>query len=122
MPIEDIHELIEIFEKAGELRKISTQVDSELEVAEILRRTMYNNGPALLFENVKGLISKKEAFEIIINKKTKNWVGVILTPGPLPGIKDQIFNHTGLLQKIVQRDYLTDPEKISLSLSKLHVG
>ncbi|MBT6647415.1 MAG: menaquinone biosynthesis decarboxylase [Thaumarchaeota archaeon] len=54
MPIEDIHELIEIFEKAGELRKISTQVDSELEVAEILRRTMYNNGPALLFENVKG--------------------------------------------------------------------
>jgi 4-hydroxy-3-polyprenylbenzoate decarboxylase len=28
-------------------------VDSELEIAEILRRTMYANGPALLFENVK---------------------------------------------------------------------
>ena len=54
MPIEDIHELIEVLEKAGELRKISTEVDSELELAEILRRTMYDNGPALLFENVKG--------------------------------------------------------------------
>ena len=54
MPIEDIHELIEVLEKAGELKRISTQVDSELELAEILRRTMYDEGPALLFENVKG--------------------------------------------------------------------
>ena len=54
MPIEDIHELVEILEKAGELKKISTEVDSELELAEILRRTMYDNGPALFFENVKG--------------------------------------------------------------------
>ena len=54
MPIEDIHELIDVLEKAGELKKISTQVDSELELAEILRRTMYDEGPALLFENVKG--------------------------------------------------------------------
>ena len=54
MPIEDIHELIEVLEKAGELKRISTKVDSELELAEILRRTMYDNGPALLFENVIG--------------------------------------------------------------------
>ncbi len=54
MPIEDIHELVEVLEKAGELKRISTEVDSDLELAEILRRTMYDNGPALLFENVKG--------------------------------------------------------------------
>ena len=54
MPIEDIHELVEVLEKAGELKKITTEVDSELELAEILRRTMYDNGPALLFEKVKG--------------------------------------------------------------------
>jgi UbiD family decarboxylase len=54
MPIEDIQELIEVLEKAGELKRISTEVDSELELAEILRRTMYDEGPALLFENVKG--------------------------------------------------------------------
>ena len=54
MPIEDIHELVEVLEKAGELKRVSTEVDSELELAEILRRTMYDNGPALLFEKVKG--------------------------------------------------------------------
>ena len=54
MPIEDIHELIEVLEKAGELKRVSTQVNSELELAEILRRTMYDEGPALLFEDVKG--------------------------------------------------------------------
>ena len=54
MPINDMHELIEVLDKAGELKRIKTEVDPDLEVAEILRRTMYQNGPALLFENVKG--------------------------------------------------------------------
>ncbi len=51
--IEDIHELIEVLEKKGELKKVKTQVDTDLEIAEILRRTMYDNGPAILFENIK---------------------------------------------------------------------
>ena len=54
MPINDVHDLIEVLEKAGELKRIKEEVDPDLEVAEILRRTMYQNGPALLFENVKG--------------------------------------------------------------------
>lgn len=54
MPIEDIHEYIEELEKAGELKRVKTQVDTNLEIAEILRRTMYSNGPAILFEDVKG--------------------------------------------------------------------
>ncbi len=53
MPIEDLGEFIEKIEEAGELRRIKTQVDADLEIAEILRRTMYANGPAILFENVK---------------------------------------------------------------------
>ncbi len=53
MPIEDIPQFIEELEKAGELNRIKTEVDTDLEIAEILRRTMYSNGPALLFENVK---------------------------------------------------------------------
>jgi len=51
--IEDIGEFVEKLEKAGELKRIKTQVDANLEIAEILRRTMYSNGPALYFENVK---------------------------------------------------------------------
>lgn len=53
MPIEDLGEFIEKLEKAGELRRVKTQVDVDLEIAEILRRVMYANGPAILFENVK---------------------------------------------------------------------
>ena len=53
MPIEDIHQYIEKLENAGELKRVKTQVDTNLEIAEILRRTMYANGPALLFEDVK---------------------------------------------------------------------
>jgi len=51
--LDDIHQFVDELEKAGELKRIITQVDSDLEIAEILRRTMYANGPALLFENVK---------------------------------------------------------------------
>jgi 4-hydroxy-3-polyprenylbenzoate decarboxylase len=54
VPIEDTSEFVLALENAGELKRVKVQVDSELEVAEILRRVMYSNGPAVLFENVKG--------------------------------------------------------------------
>ena len=53
MAIEDIHEFVTELEKNGELKRVKTEVDSNLEIAEILRRAMYSNGPAILFENVK---------------------------------------------------------------------
>jgi len=54
VPIEDIHEFITELEKNGELKRVKTEVDSNLEIAEILRREMYSKGSAILFENVKG--------------------------------------------------------------------
>ena len=54
MAIEDIQEFITELEKHGELKRVKTEVDSDLEIAEILRREMYSNGPAILFEDVKG--------------------------------------------------------------------
>jgi 4-hydroxy-3-polyprenylbenzoate decarboxylase len=54
MPIEDIQELISELEKEGELKRVKTEVDVDLEIAEIMRREMYSGGPAILFENVKG--------------------------------------------------------------------
>jgi 4-hydroxy-3-polyprenylbenzoate decarboxylase len=53
VPIEDTGEFINALESAGQLKRVKTQVDADLEIAEILRRTMYANGPAILFENVK---------------------------------------------------------------------
>jgi len=53
VPIEDTSQFIEELEKAGELKRVKTEVDTNLEIAEILRRAMYSNGSAILFENVK---------------------------------------------------------------------
>ena len=53
VPIEDIHEFVIELEKNGELKRVKTEVDSNLEIAEILRREVYSNGSAVLFENVK---------------------------------------------------------------------
>jgi len=54
VPIDDIRQFTEELEKAGQLKRIKTEVDTNLEIAEILRRVSYTNGPAILFENVKG--------------------------------------------------------------------
>ena len=54
MTIEDIHDFIKELEKNDELKRIKTEVDSNLEIAEIIRRQMYSKGPAILFENIKG--------------------------------------------------------------------
>ena len=54
MPIDDIRQFVDELEKAGELKRIKTEVDTNLEIAEILRRVSYAKGPAILFENVKG--------------------------------------------------------------------
>lgn len=47
-------QFIQELENAGEIKRVKTEVDTDLEIAEILRRAMYANGPAILFENVKG--------------------------------------------------------------------
>ncbi len=54
MAFKDLREFIELLEKKGLLRRIKTEVSAELEITEILDRTVKKNGPALLFENVRG--------------------------------------------------------------------
>jgi len=54
VPIDDIRQFIEKLEKDNELKRVKIEVDTSLEIAEILRRVSYAKGPAILFENVKG--------------------------------------------------------------------
>ena len=55
MTFDNLSEYLNALESAGELKKIQTEVSSELEVAEIMRRMMYSKkSPAILFENVHG--------------------------------------------------------------------
>ncbi len=54
MNYQDLREFIAELEKFGELKRVTTEVDAHLEITEICRRTLDKQGPALLFENVKG--------------------------------------------------------------------
>jgi 4-hydroxy-3-polyprenylbenzoate decarboxylase len=50
----DLREFINQLEQRGQLRRIKTLVDPDLEIAEISNRILQAGGPGLLFENVKG--------------------------------------------------------------------
>src|SRR6186997_126129 len=53
-PPSDLRVWIALLEREGELVRIGTEVDPDLEITEITDRTVKAGGPALLFENVKG--------------------------------------------------------------------
>jgi 4-hydroxy-3-polyprenylbenzoate decarboxylase len=50
----DFRAFLDLLEQRGQLRRITTLVDSDLEIAEISNRMLQCGGPGLLFENVKG--------------------------------------------------------------------
>lgn len=54
MAYKDLQDFIQVLESKGLLKRITAQVDPELEAAEIIDRVSKDGGPALLFENVKG--------------------------------------------------------------------
>ena len=53
-PPRDLREWIALLAREGELRRISVEVDPDLEITEITDRVVKSGGPALLFENPKG--------------------------------------------------------------------
>src|SRR6266550_3024214 len=50
----DMREWMRLLEKAGELRRITAEVDWDREIGAVARRVLEKKGPALLFENIKG--------------------------------------------------------------------
>ncbi len=59
MPFDDLRQWIAALDRAGELKRINTEADPILEIAEITDRVSKSKtgkpgGPALLFQNVKG--------------------------------------------------------------------
>jgi len=62
MSFRNLRDLIKALEKKDWLRRIKTEVSSELEISEIYDRVVKKAGPALLFEKVKG-----SAFPVLIN-------------------------------------------------------
>ena len=54
MAYTDFQSFVHVLESEGELHRVKTEVDPELEITEIATRCVRENRPALLFENVRG--------------------------------------------------------------------
>lgn len=54
MKYKDLRDFIAKLEAQGQLKRISREIDTDLEMTEIADRTLRAGGPALLFENPKG--------------------------------------------------------------------
>src|ERR1700758_3238654 len=54
MPAKDLRDWIALLEREGELARVSAEVDPDLEITEVVDRTVKAGGPALLFEKPKG--------------------------------------------------------------------
>ena len=54
MAFKDIQAFMKVLENKGQLKRITAEVDPDLEITEITDRVSKEVGPALLFENVKG--------------------------------------------------------------------
>ena len=54
MKYKDLRDFIRLLEQQGELKRVTAEVDPNLEITEICDRTLRAGGPALLFENPKG--------------------------------------------------------------------
>jgi len=54
MKYQDLRDFLSLLEQRGELKRITQEIDPELEMTEIADRTLRAGGPALLFENPKG--------------------------------------------------------------------
>ncbi len=54
MAYHGLSDFVAELERAGELKRITAPVSAELEITQIVDRVSKTNGPALLFENVKG--------------------------------------------------------------------
>ncbi len=84
--IHNLRDFLEILQREQELLIIDTPVDPYLEIAEIHRRVIARNGPALLFSNVKG-----SSFPVVTNLfGTKRRLELAFGSRPLDFVNDLV--------------------------------
>ena len=93
MRFENLRSFLEALRKENQLKVISAPVDANLELAEIHRRVIDEQGPALLFTNVKGA-----SFPVVTNLfGTSRRVDLAFGPRPEQLMKDIIAAKDTLL-------------------------
>ena len=113
MAYTDLRDWIAALDRAGELKKIRTEVDPILEIAEITDRVSKskNGGPALLFQNVKG----HPGHQVLINQfGSSRRMNMALEVNSLHEVADRIRQFMdvkspqGILDKIKMLPMLAD--------------
>lgn len=87
MAFDDLHEFVRALDRAGELKRISFEVDPVLEITEFADRSVKNAGPALLFEKPKGsgvpvlinALASERRMQIALGVKHLDEIGVRIT-------------------------------------------
>ncbi|QGU96732.1 menaquinone biosynthesis decarboxylase [Clostridium bovifaecis] len=102
MAYKDLHDFIKHLEERELLKRIYTEVNSELEITEITDRISKKRGPALLFENVKG-----SSYPVLINAMgTYERMSMALGVEKLDDIGNDIeefidmSNYLGIMKKV----------------------
>lgn len=67
MKFKDLADFIKFLEHKSELKRINTEISADLEITEISRRFLHNNGPALLFENIKKVGGENSPYPVLTN-------------------------------------------------------
>jgi 4-hydroxy-3-polyprenylbenzoate decarboxylase len=62
-----LRDFIDFLEKRGDVLRIKEQVSSVLEITEIHKRFLHENGPLLIFENVIKADGEKSKFPVVVN-------------------------------------------------------
>ena len=114
MAFEDLREFIRALEKNGQLKRITVEVDPDLEISEITDRVSKQNGPALLFENVRG-----HSMPVLINAMgTRERMKLALGVSNYSDIAERIVELTdvkspqGLIEKIKMIPRLAEVSKM----------
>lgn len=109
MAYKDLQDFIKHLDEKGLLKRVQTEVDSDLEITEITDRVSKKYGPALLFENVKG-----SKYPVLINAMgTYERMSMSLGVEKLDDIGNDIeefidmSNYLGLMKKIKSLPRLT---------------
>jgi 4-hydroxy-3-polyprenylbenzoate decarboxylase len=118
MAYSDIRDFIQTLEERGMLKRIKTEVRPELEITEILDRTVKRGGPALFFENVKGydipvvgnLFGSMERMKLALEAEDLEGIGKKLAEILRPEIPSGLMEKIKGVSKI--KELLSYPPKV----------
>ncbi|MEG0772591.1 menaquinone biosynthesis decarboxylase [Clostridium sp.] len=114
MAYSNLQDFINLLDEKALLKRITAEVDPELEITEITDRVSKQYGPALLFENVKG-----SAYPVLINAMgTYERMSMALGAESLDDIGNsmeefiEMSNYIGMMNKFHSLPMLPEMEKI----------